>query len=741
MSKININSVKLKNFLSYGNTPLEFSFQEGINVILGEDKDKDRSNGAGKTSFLEAIPFALFGQVTKGIPLAKIVNWKNQKKCEVSLDFNIGDKNYTIFRGIKPGKLELFENGSSIPILSDKRLFQKEIEEDILGMDFKAFTNLIFQNANNSVSMFTTPASEKRKFIENLFNLSVYSRLNELANKKISAIQNKISEIDLEISFKGKRINEVNQELENFFIPDIAAYESKVDSVVEKLDAHRELNEIEKDAEIAGNSIRGLEEELNSKSSSKENLIIEASELSSNISALKSEREVLVKRISSIGDIEEKKETLDKLKKALKTLENIEDDEETSRKLIKGLEDSRREYESEKSELNSEIKHLKIKIKELPNPDDIKDKAECPVCMQECDYDSVRSHVEEKTVKFESEIESLNAKLVNVLDKIKVVESNLYDESKELERVQEKLKKRSVVERKVAELSNIEEKQKELDESKERIEEIDGDIDSKSIKVKEYDDLRLDITNEIDDIKSDIRKYKSQLEDLQKESSNRKELELKLDYEKKTLESKKEQAEAAMSEHQIKTLSLENFKKEIVELEKTKKKKQTLLDYLSYIKTTLKDENVKQHAISNIVPFMQLKTNEYLSETGHSYYVELDNWINGKILGPGVGDCDFGNMSGGEGKSIDMALKFAMMDVARLQAGSYPDILILDELLDSSIDSYGLEKLVDIVKFKQKEDSLKVFVVSHREEMGEFGYDNLYKVIKENGFSTITGSN
>jgi DNA repair exonuclease SbcCD ATPase subunit len=225
--------------------------------------------------------------------------------------------------------------------------------------------------------------------------------------------------------------------------------------------------------------------------------------------------------------------------------------------------------------------------------------------------------------------------------------------------------------------------------------------------------------------------------DLQDELSKRKELEKDLEYEEKTLDSKKEQAENARSEHQIRTLSVETFKNEIKSFEEEKKKKEKLFDYLNYIKTTLKDENVKQYAISNITPFLQSKTNEYLSETGHSYYVELDNWLNGTILGPGVGDCDFGNMSGGEGKSIDMALKFAMMDVARLQAGSYPDILVLDELLDSSIDTYGLEKLVDIVKHKQKEDELKVFIVSHREEMDQFGYDTLYNVTKENGFSTI----
>ena len=62
---------------------------------------------------------------------------------------------------------------------------------------------------------------------------------------------------------------------------------------------------------------------------------------------------------------------------------------------------------------------------------------------------------------------------------------------------------------------------------------------------------------------------------------------------------------------------------------------------------------------------------------------------------------------------------------------------MLDELLDSSIASHGLEKLMDIVKLKQREDNLKVFIVSHREEISDFGVDRLYRVVKEDGFSRL----
>jgi energy-coupling factor transporter ATP-binding protein EcfA2 len=94
-------------------------------------------------------------------------------------------------------------------------------------------------------------------------------------------------------------------------------------------------------------------------------------------------------------------------------------------------------------------------------------------------------------------------------------------------------------------------------------------------------------------------------------------------------------------------------------------------------------------------------------------------------------------LSGGESRSVDLALQFAFLDVARIQAQVFPDILILDELLDSSVDATGLISILNIIKARQKEDDSKIFLVTHRTEISNIEVDNVYMVEKREGFSHI----
>jgi DNA repair exonuclease SbcCD ATPase subunit len=228
MSKIIVDRVELKNFFSYGNSWTTVDFDAGVNLVLGLDKDKERSNGAGKTSFLEAIPFALFGQTGKGVPLPKIVNWRNGKNCEVRLHFQKDGIPYILHRGIKPGKLELTRDGILVPKLSDKRVFQQELETDLIGMDFKAAQALLFQNANNTISMFDTKKEDKRRFIERFFNLGIYSKAMEVANKKASGVDSRLSEIATEAVYGQRVIDDLNTKITSFVAPDLSVYTGNV---------------------------------------------------------------------------------------------------------------------------------------------------------------------------------------------------------------------------------------------------------------------------------------------------------------------------------------------------------------------------------------------------------------------------------------------------------------------------------------------------------------------------------
>jgi len=236
---------------------------------------------------------------------------------------------------------------------------------------------------------------------------------------------------------------------------------------------------------------------------------------------------------------------------------------------------------------------------------------------------------------------------------------------------------------------------------------------------------------ELADVEHSIKDYKLAIEKLENLERLIDNLENKVVSEKETRASFEEIIESERAK--IVSLSGEN---EIHQ--KETEKLQLLSDYINFIKECCKDENIKQFVISANMPYLNRRTNHHLSETGHGFYAIIDKWLEAEIKGPGITNASYGSLSGGEGRSIDLSLQMALLDFARLKAGIFPDILVTDELLDSSIDSYGIEKLMRIVKWKQQEDSLKIFLISHRKEVADIDVDRTYLVEKISGFSTIT---
>jgi DNA repair exonuclease SbcCD ATPase subunit len=175
--------------------------------------------------------------------------------------------------------------------------------------------------------------------------------------------------------------------------------------------------------------------------------------------------------------------------------------------------------------------------------------------------------------------------------------------------------------------------------------------------------------------------------------------------------------------------------KEGLQLEKNRL--ESIQDYLMHIRDACKDESIKQYAISSIIPYINKFTNEYLSKVGFNFFVEIDKFIDAKIKGPGIFGESISNLSGGESKSIDMSLMMAFHDVARMKAKNFADVLFLDEILDSSVDTVNISKIYDIIKTKQAKDELKVYIISHRPEVSDMEFNGIVKVKKEGGFTRI----
>jgi DNA repair exonuclease SbcCD ATPase subunit len=252
----------------------------------------------------------------------------------------------------------------------------------------------------------------------------------------------------------------------------------------------------------------------------------------------------------------------------------------------------------------------------------------------------------------------------------------------------------------------------------------------KSQKVEKIEAEIKAIQESISNIEMDIENIKkgiSELNTLKQEIENLEQKILRETEARKGIEEIIGSNEARMAELQVK----------IRESTGTLTRLGGITDYLEYTKNICRDENIKQFAISAIVPYLNKQTNYYLAESGANFYIKFDNWLEETIEGPGIFNCEYNNLSGGESRSVDLALQFAFLDVARIQAQVFPDILILDELLDSSVDATGLISILNIIKARQKEDDSKIFLVTHRTEISNIEVDNVYMVEKREGFSHI----
>ena len=186
-------SVSWKNFLSTGNTPNKVELDgHSTTLIVGK-------NGEGKSTILDALTFSLFNKPFRDINKNQLVNSINQKNCVVEIEFNIGPIHYRVLRGIKPNIFEIYQNGTIINQDAAVKDYQKVLEQQILKLNYKTFTQVVILGSASFVPFMQLPVWQRREVIEDILDIKVFSTMNTILKEKIAENKEELSAVATEI--------------------------------------------------------------------------------------------------------------------------------------------------------------------------------------------------------------------------------------------------------------------------------------------------------------------------------------------------------------------------------------------------------------------------------------------------------------------------------------------------------------------------------------------------------------
>ena len=186
--------IRWKNFLSTGDRWTEMELDAtGTTLIVG-------SNGAGKSTVLDALCFVLFNKPYRKITKSQLVNTSNEKGTIVEIEFSIGSRKYLVRRGIKPNMFDIEIDGEMRNKEADDRINQKVLEEQILKLNFKSFTQIVILGSSNFVPFMQLSAPHRREVIEDLLDIKVFSAMNLLVKEKLRDNRDTVRTLELKKS-------------------------------------------------------------------------------------------------------------------------------------------------------------------------------------------------------------------------------------------------------------------------------------------------------------------------------------------------------------------------------------------------------------------------------------------------------------------------------------------------------------------------------------------------------------
>ncbi len=562
------HKIKYKNFLSSGNHLTEIDFEKNhTNLIIG-------TNGAGKSTVLDALTFVLFNKPFRKINKPQLVNTTNEKDCLVEIEFSVNNKNYLVRRGIKPNIFDIEVNGAPLHKEADDRVNQKILEENILKLNYRSFTQIVILGSSTFVPFMQLTTAHRREVIEDLLDIRIFSAMNALIKDKIRTQKDQIKSLEVRkenIKDKIKMQQNFIEELENRGNANINANKEKIANLDQEVGIYMKEN-------------NNLEESI--------------------FKYTKEQEEVI-----GAGD------------KVVK-LNNL------------------------KGKLSQKVSAITKEHKFFT------ENTVCPTCTQ--------------TIEEEFRLN----RIADAQNKAKELQKGFQELEETIKLEQERERQFIALSKEITKLNH------EISQNNTRI----------SLNQRQIQDLEF----EIQTITEQIKNKNTEHEKLEEFQTNL----------QKTFE------------------DLSKKKEEIV--------------YYDFAYSLLKDDGVKTKIIKKYLPFINQQVNRYLQMMDFYINFELDSEFNENIKSPIHEDFSYSSFSEGEKARIDLSLLFAWREVARVKNSVNCNILLFDEVFDSSLDGFGADEFLKIIKYVIKDTN--VFVISHKTDLQD-KFERTIKFEKKSGFS------
>lgn len=239
------SKIRWKNILSTGDVWTEVNFQKSRStLIVGE-------NGAGKSTILDAICFALFAKPFRKINKSQLINSINKKGMLVEIEFSIGSKQYLVRRGQKPSVFDIIVDDNMLNQTSDVREYQEMLEKNILKLNFKSFSQIVMLGSASFTPFMQLPAAHRREIIEDLLDIQIFSTMNSILKEKVQLNKEEITSVNYELKLLAEKIELQKRLAESMLQNNEAVIADKTAQSVEvggnlqiALDALGEINSI-----------------------------------------------------------------------------------------------------------------------------------------------------------------------------------------------------------------------------------------------------------------------------------------------------------------------------------------------------------------------------------------------------------------------------------------------------------------------------------------------------------------